>query len=72
MITKVFKSGNSMALRIPKELEPREGEMRIECIGKRWIVEPVATKTWPRNFFKKVRIEDPEFVRPDQGKHRDF
>jgi virulence-associated protein VagC len=72
MITKVFKSGNSMALRIPKELEPREGEMHIERKGKRWIVEPVNAKAWPRNFFKKVRINNPEFSRPDQGGHRSF
>ncbi len=72
MITKVFKSGNSMALRIPKELEPSEGEMRIERKGNSWVVEPVASKSWPRNFFKKVRIEDPAFVRPEQGAHRSF
>lgn len=72
MITKVFKSGNSMALRIPKELEPREGEMRIERKGKRWIVEPVKSKTWPRNLFKKIRINTPDFVRPEQGGHRKF
>lgn len=72
MITKVFKSGNSMALRIPKELEPKEGEMRIERKGKRWIVEPVASKAWPRNFFNRVRIDDPEFTRPEQGGHRKF
>lgn len=72
MLTKVFKSGNSMALRIPKELDPREGEMRIERKGKRWIVEPVTSKAWPRNFFKRVRIKDPDFVRPEQGGHRSF
>jgi len=72
MLTKVFKSGNSMALRIPKELEPQEGDMRIERKGKGWIVEPLPSQAWPRNFFKKIRIDDPAFVRADQGEHRSF
>ena len=72
MITKVFKSGNSMALRIPKELKPCEGEMSIYRKGNYWIVEPVPTKCWPQDFFKEIRIEDPDFDRPDQGAHRSF
>ena len=70
MITKVFKSGNSMALRIPKELKPCEGEMSIYRKGNYWIVEPVQTKCWPQNFFRDIRIEDSDFIRPDQGTHR--
>jgi virulence-associated protein VagC len=69
MVTKVFKSGNSMALRIPKELEPKEGEMSIHRKGNCWIVEPVKTKSWPKNFFEKIHIEDPSFIRHDQGAH---
>lgn len=72
MITKVFKSGNSMALRIPKELEPCEGEMSIYLKGNCWIVEPLPTQRWPQDFFKEICIEDPDFVRPDQGGHRSF
>ena len=26
--------------------------------------------TWPDGFFDAIRIDDPEFVRPDQGRHR--
>lgn len=59
-----------MALRIPKELEPHEGEMSIYRKGNCWIVEPLDTKSWPKDFFKKIHINDPKFVRPDQGTHR--
>jgi len=44
MITKIFKSGNSMALRLPKELNAREGEISIKRQGNRWIVEPVKAR----------------------------
>ena len=72
MITKVFKSGNSMALRIPKELEPREGEMSIYRKGNYWIVGPLQTESWPQNFFEEVCVKDHDFTRPNQGDHRSF
>jgi virulence-associated protein VagC len=70
MIAKIFKTGNSMALRLPKLLNPKEGVVSIEAEGSRWIVEPVKPKKWPRGFFKKIRIKDSAFARPKQGKHR--
>ena len=69
MITKIFKSGNSMAMRLPKELNAREGEISITRQGNRWIVEPVKSRKWPKDFFKKIRISDPDFKRPEQGEH---
>ena len=70
MKAKIFKSGNSLALRIPRELEPREGEVSVKRVGERWIVEPVKPATWEKNFFRAIRIDDPEFARPPQGEHR--
>ncbi len=70
MITKVFKSGNSLAVRIPRELGPKEGEVTIERVGERWIVEPIKPARWPDGFFRRIRIDDPAFIRPPQGEHR--
>lgn len=61
-----------MALRLPHELNPVEGEMHIEPRGERWIVTPAKPREWPENFFIKNRIQDPSFSRPDQGEHREF
>ncbi|MGC9449948.1 MAG: AbrB/MazE/SpoVT family DNA-binding domain-containing protein [Oceanipulchritudo sp.] len=72
MKTRVFRSGNSMALRIPKQFKAREGEVSIEQVGERWIVEPVKSAGWPAHFFRNIRISDPAFTRPDQGRHRVF
>lgn len=72
MRTRIFRSGNSMALRIPKQLNPREGEVSIEQVGDRWIVQPVKPRGWPKGFFRQICIDDPAFARPDQGLHRDF
>jgi len=74
MIAKVFKSGNSLALRLPKDLRPGVGEVEIEAIGDRWIVSPITPvkrATWPKGFFARIRLSDPDsFRRPDQGEFR--
>lgn len=47
MLTRVFKSGNSLAIRIPKELAIVEAsqEVEIERIGNTLVVKPVEKKT---------------------------
>ena len=73
MIAKVFKSGNSFALRLPKELRPQAGEVQIEAVGDRWIVSPVKKAAWPKGFFARIRLSDPDsFQRPSQGESRDI
>jgi virulence-associated protein VagC len=71
VIAKIFKSGNSLALRLPKELRARVGEVQIEAAGDRWIVSPVKAATWPKGFFARIRLSDPDsFQRPSQGEFR--
>ncbi|WP_294157555.1 antitoxin [uncultured Selenomonas sp.] len=40
MITKIFASGNSQALRIPKEYRTDEKEVNIEKIGDVYVISP--------------------------------
>lgn len=40
MITKIFKSGNSQAVRIPKELQLPEGEVEILKRGDELVIRP--------------------------------
>jgi virulence-associated protein VagC len=73
MVAKIFKSGNSFALRLPKELRPEVGEVEIESEGGRWIVSPVKREPWPKGFFSRIRLSNPSpFQRPSQGEHRDI
>ena len=73
MIARIFKSGNSLALRLPKELGASEGEeVEIEAQGDRWIVRPARPTAWPRGFFSRIRLADPApLKRPSQGAHRE-
>lgn len=47
MLTRVFKSGNSLAVRIPKELAIAEAaqDVEIERVGNTLVVRPVAQQT---------------------------
>lgn len=41
MIAKIFRSGNSQALRIPKEYRVDESEVNIEQVGNVYVISPV-------------------------------
>lgn len=47
MLTRIFKSGNSLAVRIPKELAITEAsqEVEIERVGNTLVVRPVVQET---------------------------
>ena len=72
MIAKIFKSGNSLALRLPRKLNPREGMVSVVQEGERWIVEPLKPAAWPEGFFESILISDKNFARPPQGESREI
>jgi antitoxin VapB len=47
MLTRIFKSGNSLAVRIPKELVFEGGaqDVDIERVGNTLVLRPVVTET---------------------------
>lgn len=47
MLTKVFKNGNSLAIRIPRELTIAEASQEVEIVrvGNTLVVRPIAQKT---------------------------
>jgi virulence-associated protein VagC len=63
METKVFKSGNSLAVRLPKTLEIACGPVSIHREGKRIIIEEISKDGWPEGFFEDIRITRKDFAR---------
>jgi virulence-associated protein VagC len=70
VIAKIFKSGNSYALRLPREMVPNVSEVNIEKYGDRLIVNLHPKSGWDENFFRSIEIKDENFSRPDQGEQR--
>jgi virulence-associated protein VagC len=64
---KLFTTGGSQAVRLPKDYRFDGTEVFIRKEGKAVIIEPKSKRRWPRNFFRKIRITDRAFRRPDQG-----
>ena len=77
MLTRVFKSGNSLAVRIPKELAIVEAtqEVEIERVGNTLVVSPVVRETLGdlmqilASFPKSFMAEEREF---HEQKERDW
>jgi antitoxin VapB len=69
-IAKVFKTGRSQAVRIPKELRFSEKELRIWREGKRTILEPLEDEFDVDAWFARLdKYRDEPFMpegRPEQ------
>lgn len=75
MLTRIFKSGNSLAVRIPKELAIAEAsqEVEIERVGNTLVVRPVVQESlaglmeicamFSPDFMADGRDESPEMER---------
>ena len=62
MTTTVFKSGNSLVVRLPKGFEVPEGRVALRKEGKKIIIEEIEND-WPEDFFSDIKITRPEFGR---------
>lgn len=66
-IAKLFTTGGSQAVRLPKEYRFEGTEVLIRKEGKTVIIEPKSKRRWPRNFFRRIHVSDRSFRRPEQG-----
>jgi|GEM_PF-4600652 len=62
MTTTVFKSGNSLAVRLPKGFELPKGKVALRKEGKKIIIEEIEND-WPEDFFSDIEITRPGFGR---------
>lgn len=63
METRVFKSGNSLAVRLPKGMELPCGTVSIHRDGRRIVIEEATHTGWPEGFFESIRITREDFGR---------
>lgn len=68
MTAKIFWSGNSQAVRLPKEFrfEPGTEEVAIRREGEQIILEPVKAEEWPADFWLAFEGMPEGFERPAQ------
>jgi antitoxin VapB len=63
---KLFRSGGSQAVRLPKEFRFDCSEVYVQQEGDRVILMPKGKRSWPSGFFRAIKIKDPSFKRPEQ------
>ena len=65
---KIFQSGNSQAVRIPKKFrfQPKVTEVSITKEGSRIVLEPLDRKEWPKDFWEAFGGMPDDFERPQQ------
>lgn len=68
---KVFQSGNSQAVRLPREVRFPDDvrEVRVRREGERLILEPVLAANFEERFWKVLGTM-PDFRRPPQKRQR--
>ena len=71
-VAKVFQSGNSQAVRLPKDFRFPAGieEVSIRRQGERLILEPIQHQDWPEDFWKAFEGMSHDFERPEQVRQR--
>lgn len=62
METMVFKSGNSLAVRLPRGFELPCGKVSLRREGKKIVIEKLGDE-WPDNFFEDIHISRESFSR---------
>jgi antitoxin VapB len=67
-MAKVFQSGNSQAVRLPKEFRFPAGveEVAVRRQGDQIILEPLEHEEWPEDFWQAFGELSPDFERPKQ------
>lgn len=63
----VIDTGFGQTVTLPEEFRFKTDTVSIRREGEAVILEPVKPVDWPERFFEKIRIDDPAFVRPEQG-----
>lgn len=66
-IAQIVETDKGQSILLPEEFRFHAPSVSIRRAGNAIILEPVKPTTWPEGFFEKIRIDDPAFVRPDQG-----
>jgi virulence-associated protein VagC len=63
----IVETGNGQSVPLPEEFCFETKTVSIRWQGDAVILEPVGPSEWPANFFDDIRIDDPAFLRPNQG-----
>ncbi len=65
-MARIFWSGRSQAVRLPKEFRFFTSEVEIRKEGNEVILEPVKKREWPRGYWEMLLASAPEDIQLPQ------
>jgi len=63
----VVETNKGQAIQLPDEFRFHTSRVSVRRQGDAVVLEPLKPDRWPDGFFEAIHIDDPAFVRPDQG-----
>jgi len=63
----ILETDRGQAVPLPEEFRFATRTVSIRRDGEAVILEPIKPSHWPERFFDAIRINDPAFIRPEQG-----
>lgn len=63
----VLEIQGTQVIKLPEGVRFDGERAAVRKVGNTLVLEPVKSDHWPENFFERIRIDDPAFVRPEQG-----
>ena len=68
-MTELLELEGTQFVKLPEDYRFSGQSVSIRKAGDAVILEPLpGNDAWPEGFFEQIRIDDPAFVRPDQGR----
>ncbi|MGM0623565.1 MAG: antitoxin [Campylobacterota bacterium] len=61
-VAKVFKNGQSQAIRIPKEFRVDTQEVYIEKVGNSLVIKPKSASKWDQFFDHLEKVDTKDFL----------
>jgi virulence-associated protein VagC len=66
-VAKIIEVDGGQAVELPEGFRFATRTVSIRKNGRAVVLEPMKPETWPPDFFDRIAIDDPTFVRPVQG-----
>ena len=62
----VIEADGTQTVRLPPGFRLEAGTVAVRRDGHAIVLEPLRPTAWPVDFFSRIRIDDPAFVRSEQ------
>jgi len=63
----IVETATGQAIHLPEEFRFPGRTVSIRRDGDSVVLQATKPNQWPKHFFENIRIDDPTFVRPEQG-----